>query len=132
MLVVPVGVVGWLGVESIRIRGVETSETGASPHSIRKAMLINFLNPHVYVFWMTVGSPLVLQAAETRVARAAAFVTGFYVLLCGSKMLLAALVHRSRGFLTGSAYLWTIRVLGIVLIGFAVWLVVNGYSQLSR
>ena len=123
--------VGWLGVESIRVRAVETSESGASPHSIRKAMTINFLNPHVYVFWMTVGSPVVLEASKTTVTWAAAFVTGFYVLLCGSKMLLAVLVHRSRAVLSGAAYLWTIRVLGIALIVFAFWLLMGAYSQLT-
>ncbi|MCP5116709.1 MAG: LysE family translocator [bacterium] len=124
--------IAWLGLESIRIRAIEASDTGASPHSVRKAMLINFLNPHVYVFWMTVGSPLVLDASKTSMARAVAFVTGFYVLLCGSKMVLAVLIHRSRGLLAGSAYLWTIRILGIALLVFAVWLLMGAYSQISR
>ena len=122
--------VGWLGYESLRVRGAEVSAAGASPNSIRKAILVNFLNPHVYLFWMTVGAPMVLRAARTDLAWSAAFATGFYVCLCGSKMLIAVLINRSRDALTGRAYKWTVRAVGIVLLGFAVWLLRGGWQAL--
>ena len=122
----------WLGIETLRARAVSVGPAAASPHSIRRAMGINFLNPHVYVFWGTVGAPTVLRAAEINVAAAAGFMTAFYVLLCGSKMVLAVAVHRSRGFLQGAAYRRTLRGLGVVLVGFGVWLIREGAVYLMR
>lgn len=123
--------VGWLGVESLRVRGVEASSAGVSPNSIRKAMLVNFLNPHPYVFWMTVGTPMVLRASESGLGWAAAFVAGFYVCLCGSKALIAVLLSRSRGLLRGGAYIWTVRTLGIALLGFGLWLLWDGVGTVG-
>lgn len=47
------------------------------------------------------------------------FVTGFYLLLVGSKLVLAFVVARTRSFLTGATYVWTMRVLGLFLCCFA-------------
>ncbi|WP_289023815.1 hypothetical protein [Desulfobacter postgatei] len=47
------------------------------------------------------------------------FVTGFYLLLVGSKLFLAFVVARTRSFLTGATYVWTMRVLGLFLCCFA-------------
>lgn len=121
----------WLGVESLRTREVVLADESAAPHSIRKAMVINLLNPHVYVFWGTVGAPTVLRASESGSwIPAVAFVAPFYVLLCGSKMLLAVLIHRSRAFLKGAAYRRTLVALGVVLIVFGAWLVRDGVHYL--
>ncbi len=121
----------WLGVESLRVREVAVADSGAAAHSVRKAFGINILNPHAYLFWATVGAPAVLRAARDSLASAAAFVVCFYILLCGSKMLLAVLIHRSRGFLAGKAYLRTLQALGVVLLTFGVWLIWEGYRYLS-
>ena len=117
--------VAWLGVQTLRIHVREPGLDDA-PNSIRKAIIINFLNPNVYLFWLTVGAPIVLKA-DGGAASAACFILPFYVCLCGSKMLLAVLVNRSRGFLKGAAYTWSLRVLGLALIVFGLWLIRDGY-----
>ena len=119
----------WLGIQSLRVN-LAQSDLPQAPNSIRKAIAINFLNAHVYLFWLTVGAPTVLKASEGGAAMAAAFIVPFYICLCGSKMLLAVLVNRSRGFLKGSAYIWTLRVLGFALIAFGAWLIRDGVSSL--
>ncbi len=122
----------WLGIGSFGTRQVDFREMESAPHSIRKAMAINVLNPHVYLFWATVGAPTVLRAAQENPAAPAAFVTSFYILLCGSKMLLAVLVNRSRALLVGTAYLRTLQALGVVLLIFGAWLIWEGWGYLSR
>ncbi|MCW5978549.1 MAG: LysE family translocator [Bryobacteraceae bacterium] len=122
--------VAWLGVQSLRTQGVDNASAPA-PRSVRKAMAINFLNAHVYLFWLTVGAPMVLKAAEGGAHFAAGFIAPFYVCLCGSKMALAALVNRSRGFLKGRTYVWTLRALGAALIAFGLWLIAEGARALS-
>jgi len=120
----------WQGIESLRPRRVVVGEGAASPHSIRKALAINLLNPHVYLFWATVGAPTVLRAARDGWAPAVGFVAGFYLLLCGSKAVLALLVHRSRKFMQGTVYRRTVQALGLALTGFGIWLAGEGLSYI--
>jgi threonine/homoserine/homoserine lactone efflux protein len=119
----------WLGVSSILAPEAPESGAGASPRSLRTAFAINLLNPHVYLFWITAGGPMVLQAARSDLSSAAGFIAGFYLLLCGSKVVLAILVNRSRGFLRGAAYRWTLRALGGALVFFGAWLLWEGLRR---
>ena len=61
---------------------------------------------------------------------AAAFLIVFYLLLVGSKVLLALAVGRSRDFLRGRPYRLTMQVLGILLGVFAVLLLFDGVHRL--
>jgi len=124
--------VAWLGLGSVRRRPAFSPVAETSPHTLRKAMAINFLNPHAYLFWSAVGGPMILRAAGMEFGFAAAFVAGFYALLCGSKTVVALLVHRSRGFLAGRLYLAIVRALGAVLVGFGAWLAWEGLRYFIR
>jgi len=53
---------------------------------------------------------------------AAAFLFGFYLLLVGSKVLVALMTGRSRDLLTGRPYRVVLRVLGVLLGVFALLL----------
>lgn len=121
----------WLGVESLRARPPAAGQPAGSPRSLRKAVAINLLNPHVYLFWGAVGAPATLRAAQSGLAGAAAFLAGFYCLLCGSKVAMAFLLSRSRRFLEGRAYLWALRATGLLLCGLGIWLVHDGWLRLA-
>ena len=122
----------WLGIDALRVQSFNASSGAAEANSFRKAMLVNFLNPHVYLFWMTVGSPIVLRAYDTGLIRVVAFVSSFYLCLCGAKILIAVLASRTRGLLTGKAYIWSVRVVGFILLGFGLWLAWDGAENLGR
>ncbi|MDD4274626.1 MAG: hypothetical protein PHG14_13000 [Desulfobacter postgatei] len=81
--------------------------------------LVNILSPHPFLFWITVGVPVASKAWQIHPGGAIGFVTGFYLLLVGSKLALAFVVARTRSFLTGATYVWTMRVLGLFLCCFA-------------
>ena len=49
--------ISWLAWESFTIR-VDDRTSEQMAKSLRKGVLTNFLNPHPYLFWMTVGTPL--------------------------------------------------------------------------
>ena len=74
--------------------------TASAPTSARQDLLhgalINFLNPHPYLFWAAVGAPTVITAWRTQPAGAIAFIAGFYLLLVGSKIVLALLLSRAQ------------------------------------
>ena len=63
---------------------------------MRRAAAVNALSPHPWLFWATVGGPLLVQAGEESAALAVAFVAGFYVTLIGAKVALAGLVEAGR------------------------------------
>ena len=63
---------------------------------LRRGALVNALSPHPWIFWITVGGPLLVDAAERSVAAAVGFVAAFYLLLVGTKVALAGLVAAGR------------------------------------
>ncbi len=109
----------FLAIESLRTKGITISIQGEPPHSLKKGVLVNFLSPHPYIFWMSVGGPLILHAQQVNKLGGILFIGTFLAGLVGSKLALAVVVARSRTFLRGAVYLWTVRVLGIALLVFA-------------
>jgi len=119
--------ISWLAWESFTIRvNDRTNEQMAK--SLRKGILTNFLNPHPYLFWMTVGTPLLLKTWNTGYWEAILWLFGFYLMLVGAKMGIAVLTGYSRQFLHGRAYLWLNRCLGLVLLFFAIVLLRDGIT----
>lgn len=124
--------VAHMGLGSMRSAPPRFSFSGAKPRSLGKGALVNALSPHPYLFWLGVGAPVTADALrEDGVAAVALFLAAFYLLLVGSKALLAVLVGRSRTLLAGGAYLWTMRVLGALLLLFALLLIRDGLALLS-
>jgi hypothetical protein len=62
---------------------------------------------------------------------AGAFILSFYLFLIGSKVLLALLVGKSKSYLTGKWYLYTLRFLAVLLCLFATVLIREGLSLLK-
>jgi threonine/homoserine/homoserine lactone efflux protein len=112
----------FLAYESLRIQPFTVKSSADAPRSIKKGALVNAMNPHPYLFWLTVGTPfMVASYAENRLAPAV-FIICFYICLVGSKVLLAWLVGKSSRFLTGKGYVTVMRLLGILLGWFAIML----------
>ncbi len=111
--------IAWMAVESMTFQG-SPGEARAGPQaSIWRGVLANALNPSPYLFWFTVGGAMVLRTADQNRAAAAAFILVFYFTLVGSKMVLALAVGRYGRFLQSRVYVWTLRLLGGVLLVFA-------------
>lgn len=121
----------YLGYEGLRLKGVHIEGTEAGSNSLRKGILTNALNPHPYVFYMTVGGPIFLRALDQGMVSAASFFCSFLLFLVGSKVGLALLTERSRSFLRGPVYLWIMRGLGLCLILFSLTLLREGLKLLG-
>ena len=119
---------GW---GSMRARPVELTAVPAKAKSWRKGFATNILNPKMILFWGTVGSPTLLTAYRSSPAAAAGFLLGFYLLLIGTNMALAWLSGRFSRFLSGPGYVWTMRVLGALLMLIALHLIWDGLSRLG-
>jgi len=109
--------------------GAEASDE--RPRSWWKGILTNLFNPHPWVFWMTVGAATLAKARAERWLAAVAFLFGFYLLLVGSKVVLALLVARSRALLAGRPYRVLMRVLAVLLGVFAIVLFREGLAHLG-
>jgi len=116
-----------MGYESIRTKGVNNiGVEDCSPPSMKRGIIVNLLSPHPYLFWFTVGAPITMRALDQGVFAVSAFIGSFYFMLVGAKITLALLVAKSRTFLTDRMYIYTMRCLGLVLMGFALFLFVDG------
>ncbi|MHC1791113.1 LysE family transporter [Solidesulfovibrio sp.] len=90
-----------------------------APRSILRGVAANFANPHPYLFWATVGVPLLLEAAAVGAAAVVAFLGVFYVCIIGAKVAAAVLAGRFRRFLSSRTYRLLMAGLGLSLLYFA-------------
>jgi threonine/homoserine/homoserine lactone efflux protein len=121
----------YLGIANLKTKGIELRENPGTSKSLRKGFFANVLSPHPYLFWLTVGGPTTLKAFDKNIFAAVVFVLSFYLFLVGSKVFLAMLTARSRTFLQGRKYIFTMRFLGAVLILLAIFLFRDGLHLLD-
>ena len=119
----------YLGLASLKPPAVTIAAVQVATHSLLKGMVANFLNPNPYVFWIGVGTPILISAFNHSWVHAAVFAAAFFFFIVGSKLLLARIVDGSRTFLGSSAYRWILRVLGILLIVYALMYFKDGLTR---
>jgi threonine/homoserine/homoserine lactone efflux protein len=59
--------------------------------SLVKAVLMNFFNPNVYIFWGTIGAPIVLAGWQQSPMAGWSFLIGFYFTIIPALALLITL-----------------------------------------
>lgn len=82
----------WLAWDAVRAE----PGGGSAGADVRRAVLANALSPHPWLFWITVGGPILVDAGERSAALATAFLGGFYATLIGAKLGIAAAVDAGR------------------------------------
>ncbi len=123
--------VAYIGWENLRVRHVAFDLSEAVPRSFRKGLIVGLLNPYAYLFWLTIGGPLMVQGAEADGPMAAVgFATAFFATMLGAKAVIAWGVARSRGRLPDRVYVYTLRGLGAALLIFAALLARDGIGRL--
>ena len=111
----------FMGYESIRTKGVDIKVRELEPESLTKGVLANALNPH----------PTMTRAMSLSISASLAFIISFYSFLVGAKIVLAIFVGKSKSFLKGSVYIYTLRILGSVLCILAIVLFQDGLKLLG-
>lgn len=121
----------YLAYESMKIKEMkEDSGLAEETNSMLKGAVVNALSPHPYLFWIMVGSPMILNAYTQGITHAASFIVSFYICLIGAKVVLAVIVNKSRDFLQGKVYIYALKTLGALLIIFAFLLFKDGLNLL--
>lgn len=121
----------YLGIENLRVRTSRFEVALAKKNAFRKAIITNLLNPNAYIFWLTVGSPLVLETLKADASLGVLFLMAFFTFLMGSMVLVALVVDRSKAFVQSKYYSYVVRVLGLVLILFALTILIDGLELLG-
>ena len=125
----------YLAYESIRISKIEIKSNERDTHTLKESLLkgvvANFLSPHPYIFSISIGAPLVIKAYSVSITAALLFVLLFYVFLIGSKIVIAIIVDYTKGMFHSKIYIYTIKVLGLVLIAFSIFFIRDGLKYLK-
>ncbi len=125
------GYIAYLGIESLKIKTLNTEIGDTKSKSMKKGIIANLLSPSPYLFWVTVGTPLLFKAFDISLLSSAMFLISFYVFLIGSKILIAIIVSRSKVFINQKLYVIIMRVLGIALLIFSIIFFYDGYKYLG-
>ncbi len=89
----------WIGGRTFvhaRAATVTEAEGAGTKGDLWQGVAANVLSPHPWLFWLSVGAPILSTAWERAPTRGVAFLVGFYGLLLGSKVALAAMVAAVR------------------------------------
>ncbi len=121
-----------LAYESIMVKPIQSEIKPQKSTTFWKAVFVNLLSPHPYLFWLLVGSPMAIKAWNIEPMSAILFVASFYICIVGAKLIIAWLSDRSKNVLGTKGYLWVIRILGIILIILAIYLIRDGIIFLKE
>jgi len=120
-----------IGLENLRTKTSRFEVMIEGKEAFKRAIITNLLNPHTYLFWLSVGSPIILETLKINASATVSFLLGFYTFLMGSMTLVALVVDRSKSFVKSKYYSYVVRILGIILIFFALTVLTEGLKLLA-
>lgn len=116
----------YLGIETIRsarhARLQTAAESTATKQDLWHGAMTNALSPHPWLFWITIGTPTLVNAWQIGWQYALLFLAGFYTLLLGGKIAIAAAVVGGRQYLSEAWYQRLLWVAGLLLCLFGILL----------
>lgn len=123
----------WMGWSTMRSQAPVADLALASPRgALFKGVVTNLLNPHAILFWVTIGAPLLRTGlAGFGLAAPLSFMGAFFLVMIGAKLVIAYGISRSRHFLQGAAYRWTLGAAGALLAALGVWRLYEGIVGFS-
>ncbi len=119
---------GYWGIQNMKAANVPTEKVKLTPHSIRKAFFTNLLSPHPYLFWFSIGAPMLVKGFQQGLFYAVLFLLGFYLTLVGTFSAIAIFINFFQGLKKGRVYLYLMRFLGLALFYFAIRLLLLGLA----
>ena len=120
----------WLGIQTIRTSGEPAADADGSAAGARdllRGALVNLLNPHPWLFWATVGAPLLIETwTGPGPLETAAFLLIFFGLLVGCKVAIAWATARGSRLLASRWYRLLLVGCGLLLVGLGLALIWQG------
>ena len=119
-----------IGIKSLLAANSEYLDYTPRPLLLREIMIANLTNPNPYLFWFTVGAPIMVRSFQHNLSTGFSFLVSFYLGLVGIKLILAIAAGKSRNFLQGFLYRSIMQLLSLMLICFAIYLMLDGIASL--
>ena len=119
------------GVESLKIKPNNVELNIEKKDALKKGIIVNFGNPHPYIFWISIGGPIIFKSLNTHVSVTILFILGFYSFLVGSKVAITLIVEKSKSFINSKYYFSIIQILGIAQIVFGLAFIKMGLELLN-
>lgn len=120
----------YLGIQNLRFNPKAKETNHGYGSSLKYGIVTNLLSPHPYIFWITIGAPTFIKASRNGLQDAFAFIIGFYLLLIGSKVVVAVVSGMIKNIMQSSVYAVVMKLMGAILLILAALLVYDGYRQL--
>jgi len=109
----------YLGVKNLRVKKSVFEVECAEGNGLKRGVIVNLLNPNPYLFWLSIGGPIIFKSLDLHASATVLFMLGFYTLLVGSNICIALIVEKSKSFIKSKFHLHIVHALGIALILFA-------------
>lgn len=120
----------YLAIQNFRFIPNSNETKSSYSSSIKYGIIANILSPHPYLFWITIGAPTFIKASKSGTANSIIFVIGFYILLVSSKVMLAIISGKVKGFLSSSTYINTMKIIGVTLLFLSGVIIYEGYLMI--
>ena len=122
-------VVLWLALGTLRAlrRPAGAVPAREPPRGFLRATLLNFTNPNAWIFWSAVGGPVLAGAWRAAPLHAAAFLSGFYLLLTAGNAALVLLAGAA-GRLGHGLDRGLGALSGVALLAFGAWQIAKGLA----
>ncbi len=95
---------------------VETDLTG----SLKKAVILNILNPYTYLFWFFIGAPYIKNVSFSE---GIVFTISFFVGITGSMIIITIFTERLKRFIESRYYIYLLKTIGFLFIIFSILLI---------
>ena len=109
----------WLGIDCFKKSKIKFDESPKESHSFKKGIITNLTNPNMYLYWVLIGAPFLLEAYSINTSYPFLFIGGFFAAFIVLKMSIAILVDKSKDFLNTSGYKRMLQFSGIALFVFS-------------
>lgn len=86
----------YLGVLNLRASEGKFKSGALKKDALKQGVIANLLSPYPYLFWITIGGPIIFQGLEVSITAAALFIIGFYGMLTGSKIGFALITEKNQ------------------------------------
>lgn len=120
----------YMGIQNFRFDAPPSNEKLGYGLSLKYGVIANVLSPHPYIFWITIGAPTFIKASANGNLGPFSFIFGFYLLLVGSKAIIAIISGKIKGFLQSNVYKYIMNFMGLVLFFLAALMVYNAIALL--
>ncbi|AXH09352.1 hypothetical protein CP960_00790 [Malaciobacter halophilus] len=121
----------YLSYENFKVEQIKLDENIPN-RSFRQGLVIGALSPNPYLFWIAIGTPILLQILnEFSFVVVCIFLFTFYISLVGSKVFIAYMAGKSKRFLKGKVYYFVMKFLAFLLALFAIKLIFDGIGYIN-